>query len=90
MTKPRKSGGQSTAAARQAAWKARTVDKGLKKVAVIVPVSREDDIREVARQMREGTREPGKFRARINQREDLTHEPIAAVDNLSEMSRRDV
>ena len=48
-----KSGGQATAAARQAAWKARTVDKGLKKVAVIVPVSREDDIREIAREMRE-------------------------------------
>jgi thiamine monophosphate synthase len=49
----RKSGGQSTAAARQAIWKSRMQESGMKKVAVIVPVSREDDIREIAREMRE-------------------------------------
>ena len=49
----RKSGGQSTAAARQAAWKARATAAGLKKVAVIVPVNREQDIKDVAREMRE-------------------------------------
>jgi hypothetical protein len=47
------SGGKSTAAARQRAWKLRATEAGLKKVSVMVPVSREDEIREIARQMRD-------------------------------------
>jgi len=47
----RKSGGQSTATARQRARTARLAELGLKKVPVIVPVENEMDIKNIARQM---------------------------------------
>jgi hypothetical protein len=51
MNKPRKSGGQATAAARQRARAARLADMGLKRVPVIVPVEREDEIKAIAATM---------------------------------------
>jgi len=47
------SGGQSTAAARQRAQRARWRERGWEQVPVVVPAERKDDIREIARQMRE-------------------------------------
>ena len=48
-----KSGGQATAAARLARMRAKREADGLVRVDVTVPAERKDDIREVARQMRE-------------------------------------
>ena len=50
----RPSGGQATAAARLARMRAKREADGLVRVDVTVPADRKDDIREVARQMRDG------------------------------------
>ena len=53
MASKRPSGGQRTAAARQAAWKARATEAGLKKVSVVVPAEREEELKEIAAMMRQ-------------------------------------
>lgn len=55
MTAKRPSGGQRTAAERQARRKLKIAAQGLKKVAVLVPESRVDEIRAIAEKMRNET-----------------------------------
>ena len=51
--KRRPSGGQRTAAERQARRRQTIIERGLKLVRVIVPEAREAEIKEIARRMRE-------------------------------------
>jgi|GEM_PF-3913585 len=51
MTTKRASGGQQTAAARQARWRSRIERAGLKRVTVVVPADKVDEIRTIAANM---------------------------------------
>lgn len=53
VKKPRPSGGRATNAQRQLAWKQRIREAGEKKVCVVVPIECEQEIRDIARRMRE-------------------------------------
>lgn len=53
-TDKRKSGGQRTLAERQARYRAKMADAGLKRVTVFVPPERENDIKSLAERIREG------------------------------------
>jgi hypothetical protein len=58
MTTKRPSGGQQTAAARQARWRARIERAGLKRVAVVVPADKVDEIKAIAARMLHATDHP--------------------------------
>jgi len=69
-----------TATARQRRRTERLAEAGLKKVPVIVPVSREDDIKKVAEKMRDEQKNDLRPNDRIAQSEDEGHHPQCVPD----------